>query len=116
MAAVPMPEKVIDPLLFHQTGSEAKIAFAVLRAVFPRLERALNLVGDIESRQHLLEDIGHGKVLKNAALAAAREQPELRHHFHAVRGERLITGALADAADDAGHVARFAAGADGGGG
>src|SRR5437773_2746006 len=73
--AVRMFEKVEDAFLLHQTAGESKIRLAILHAIVAVEIRALELVVDVQAFQNLLEDIGHGEMLEDARLRAAREQP-----------------------------------------
>ena len=103
-------EEVIDAFLFHEPAGEIQIRLAVLHAVVPRLEGALQLVFDVEAFQHLLQNVGYRLLLEDTALRLPRQQPELGHDFHGVGGEMFVLLPLADAVADAVEVAFFAAG------
>src|SRR5712692_2873699 len=94
-------EEVVNALFFHQTADKGKVGFPVLDAIIPRLKAALELESNVQSRQHLLENVGHGHVLEDTALRPAGQQPKLRNHFHAVMGKGFIAVALAKTAADA---------------
>lgn len=101
-----VPEEVVDAFLFHQSAGEIEVAFVVLHAVVAQLERPLDFVGDVESRQHFLENVGHGNLLEDAALNVVRQQPQLWHHFHAIGREGRIASGLSDSTANAVDVPR----------
>ena len=65
----------------------------------------LQLVGHVEPFEHLLENVGHGNVLEDAALRLFGQHPERGHDFHAVLGEDFASLTLANAVADAVKVA-----------
>ena len=65
------------PFFLHQPGGEVEVALAVLHAVVARLERPLDLVGDLEPLEDLLEDVGDRDVLEDAALCPLGQEPQL---------------------------------------
>src|SRR5215831_19282922 len=72
-------EEVEDPILFHQPRDKVKIRFTVLHTVVPRLESSLKPVLEIskpEVLENLADDIGHGHILKDAAVCRTRQKPQ----------------------------------------
>ena len=67
--------------LFHQAADELEVGFPVLQHEIPRLIGALQiqLEGDAALGKHATQDIRNAQILKRAAAAGPREQPELRH-------------------------------------
>ena len=78
---------IIDPLLLHEPAGELKVGLAVLHAVLSRLERPLDLKRDVQVREHLLEDIGDGHMLKDPALEVLRQQPEPGDQLRVIANE-----------------------------
>src|SRR5262245_25680931 len=94
-------EEVIDPFFFHEAAREVEVRLAVLHAKVAGLEAALQLKNGVDSLQHLLQDVGNGDVLKNAALRPLAQQPELGHDIHPVSSKNVVPLALRDAAANA---------------
>src|SRR5882762_2203823 len=65
-----------------------------------RMERALDLPGDLEAGQDFFQDVRNAEVLEDAALGTAAQQPELRHHLQPVVGEDDVPSNLTDLATD----------------
>ncbi len=72
-------EVVVDTFLLHQPADEVEIRLAVLHAVFPgpvTAAQALLEIGEPVVLEHLLDDLGYGLSLEDAAVGAARQQPQ----------------------------------------
>ena len=76
--AVLVPEEVEDPLVLHQPGDEVEGGLAVLDAVFPLGEGALELervVVEAEVAEDGLDDVRGVLVLEDPAVGGAGEEP-----------------------------------------
>src|SRR5579871_929152 len=54
---------------------------------------------DVQSAEHLAEDVGHREVLEDPAADFFRQQPELRHYFGLEIQEMFVATALAEPFD-----------------
>src|SRR5215475_2551424 len=110
-------EEVKDSLFLHQPRDEIEISLAVLYAIFARLEGAIEAAGEIGETvifENLRDDVGHGHVLKNAAIAGAGQRPEPGDERGVIRGEnsgghsafKRRRASLRERADDPVDVAR----------
>src|SRR5262245_7231496 len=118
-------EEVKDSLFFHQPRDEIEIGLAVLYAIFARLEGAVKAVGEIGEAvllENFRDDVGHGEVLKNAAIAGAGQSPEPGDERGVIRGEnsggrsafKRRRASLRERADDPVEVARRPVGEENG--
>ena len=90
-------EEVIDPLFFHQAARERKVGLAVLDAEVAWMERAADLPGHVEGGgEDLLQDVGHRKVLKDAALRLPRQEESFRDEVEHMPRERGVPRSLRD--------------------
>jgi hypothetical protein len=99
-------EEVEDAVLLHQTGDESEVGFAVLHAVVARgvlaeQVEAKALGRETGPRQHLLQDVGGGEVLKDAAVMAVLQAPDPRHELGLVE---LEMARLADVLEGRDHA------------
>src|ERR1035437_5768794 len=109
MAAGGMAEEIEDAFFLHQARDEIEIRFAILNAVLPLGIGIVQLPGDIEALQDLLQDIGHLQVLKDAQISLARQHPDLGRDGGAVAGEAEGSGQLCEGGHNAVDVSGFAA-------
>ncbi len=82
-----MLEIIIDALMLHEPADEVEGRLAVLYAVFPSLVTAAQPVleiGEAEIAEHRLDDVRHVLVLEDAAVGAARQEPQPRPQRRAV--------------------------------
>ncbi len=101
-------EEVVDALFFHQAAREREVRLAVLDAVVAGGKGSLDLPGDVETHENLLEDVGDRDLLEDAALRLAGEQERLRDEVEHEARERGVPRALGDPQAGAVEVARAA--------
>ena len=116
MAAASVLEEVVDPLVLHEAAGEREVGLPVLHAVVARLERPVEPELGRDVREHVLQDVGHGQLLEDAARLPARREPERRDELGRVARDLRSAGALAETPDDAAEEARPAPEAQGHGG
>src|ERR1700733_13933690 len=71
--AVAVGEEIKDPLFLHKSAREVEICLAVLNAIVAVEISALELIGNIQARENLLQDVGYCELLKDPALSLACE-------------------------------------------
>ena len=95
---------VEDPFFFHQTRHEIESSFVVLNAILAFLIAALQIVTKIsepEIGENSFENVRRGLVLKDAAVAGFRKQPEPRMNLREVTREAKVCLFLNETPNDA---------------
>src|SRR5262249_28317960 len=94
-------KEIEDPLVLHEPAGEVEVRLPVLDTEVARVKGPLEIEGDVQPPQHLLQDVRHRQVLKDAALSPQGQPPELGHQFEPVGGERAVARALGEVTADA---------------
>src|SRR5579864_7167552 len=101
-------EEIKNSVLLHQTRYKVKIGLSVLHAILPGIVTAGQgtlEVAEAPVGEHLLDNVGNGHVLENAAARIASEKPEPGHDFQLIVGEAGVGTAQGEAADETIEVA-----------
>lgn len=75
-------EEIVDAFFFQQSIDEIEVAFAVLHAVLAQsigfAQRLLDIAAETVLLENRLDDLGHGLILKDAAIGLACQKPQPR--------------------------------------
>src|SRR5262245_45112700 len=106
-----MLEIVVDTLVFQQTTDEVEIGLVVLHAILAWCQPEEQMVLEVRELA-LTEDLASNflrrLVLKDPAVAVAREEPEPGSQHDAIQRVRFFGTCMRELAGDAVEVARIA--------
>lgn len=97
MFAILMLEVIVDSLLLHQPAHEVEIGFTILDTVFPLGVGGAEfefVITKPKMLEDIFNDVGHGHVLKDAAVGRAREKPQPRDDGRLIMSIAPLVGRL----------------------
>ncbi len=106
-------EVLVDALLFQQPADKIEVCFPVLHAIDPAAVTAGEVrfdIGETLIVTHLLDDVGNGHFLEDAAVRSAGQKPEPGAYYGAVTVVLAPRTLLAEAADKAIEMTRLVIG------
>ena len=112
MALLVVLEEVVNAFLLQEAADEVEVSLAVLDAVFPGGVLAFDApfkVGELIALEDVLDDLGDGLFLVDAAVGGAGEEPQPGNYGGLVTAEAMPRGELNEAADVAMEAAFAAA-------
>src|SRR5690348_11204658 len=104
-------EIIVDALMLHEAADEVERRLAILDAVLPRLvaaaQRVLDegLAAEAVIAEDLLDDLGRGHLLEDAAIGGPRQHPKPRPQHRAVAMELAEAPGIAEVGAEAVKIA-----------